>query len=85
MLLIVNLLGKADTFPVAALDGVDAALTQMGFKKEVRSVIRPGKEFSTTYEGPEKEKKLIENILLPIAEKYDFDLSVETEESVRFP
>ncbi len=85
MLLIVNLLARADTFSAAALEQVDAVLIQMGFKKQVRSTIRRGKEFSTTYEGPETEKKRVESMLLPIAEKNDLDFSVEIEESVRFP
>jgi hypothetical protein len=57
----------------------------LGFRKEVHSVIRPGREFSATYEGPEIDRKRIEDTLLPIAKENDIDFSVEFEESVKFP
>jgi hypothetical protein len=85
MLLIVTLSAKSDTFPVEALDKADAAVANVGFRKEVRSVLKPGKEFSVTYEGPNMDKNQIENILKPIADDYGITFSIEVEESVRFP
>jgi hypothetical protein len=85
MLLLVSLVSKGDSFPVEALQQVDTALAVAGFKKEVRSVVKPGKEFSVTYEGPNIEKKHVEEILQPLAEKNQITFSVEVEESVRFP
>jgi len=60
-------------------------LAAAGFKKEVRSVVKPGKEFSVTYEGPSLERSRIEEMLKPVAEQNQIGLSVEVEESVRFP
>ncbi len=85
MLLLVSLVSKGDSFPVEALQQVDTALAAAGFKKEVRSVVKPGKEFSVTYEGPNMEKNHVEGILQILAEKNQITFSVEVEESVRFP
>ena len=85
MLLIIGLSVAAGNFPIVALNHVDAALATVGFKKEVSSVIRPGKEYSVTYEGPTGEKSMIEQLLKPLAEQHGFSVSIETEESVRFP
>jgi hypothetical protein len=85
MLLIVNLTAKQDAFPVGVLEQCDAILAEVGFKKEVHSVVKPGKEFSATYTGPIVEKTRIEEILTPIAEKNQINFSVELEESVKFP
>ncbi len=85
MLLLVSLVSKGDSFPVEALQQVDTALAAAGFKKEVRSVVKPRKEFSVTYEGPNMEKNHVEGILQPLAEKNQITFSVEVEESVRFP
>lgn len=85
MLLIVGLFTKGDAFPVQALQLVDSALAAAGFKKEVHSVVKPGKAFSVTYEGPTMERNRIEEILKPVAEQNQFSFSVEVEESVRFP
>lgn len=85
MLLIVSLSSKVDVFPVHALKEVDAVLAEAGFKKEVHSVVKPGKEFSATYDGPSMDKSGVEEILRPIAEKNQIIFSVEFEESVKFP
>ncbi len=85
MLLLVSLVSKGDSFPVEALQQVDTALAAAGFKKEVRSVVKPGKEFSVTYEGPNMEKNREEEKLQILAEKNQITFSVEVEESVRFP
>jgi hypothetical protein len=69
MLLIVDLTSKVDRFPVDSLREVDAALATLGFKKEVHSVVKPGKQFSVTYDGPAKDNSEIEEILRPLAEK----------------
>ena len=85
MLVIVNLSAKGSTFPVEALQQVDLALEAVGLKKQVRSVLVPGKQFSTTYEGPTVEKKRVEETLKPLSERNQISVSVETEESVSFP
>jgi hypothetical protein len=85
LLLIIGLVAKAEAFPVQALQLVDSALAAAGFKKEVHSVVKPGKEFSVTYEGPNMERDRIGEILKPVAEQNQFSFSVEVEESVRFP
>jgi hypothetical protein len=85
MLLIVNLTAKQDAFPVGVLEQCDATLAELGFKKEVHSVVKPGKEFSATYTGSIVRKTRIEEILTPIAEKNQINFSVELEESVKFP
>jgi hypothetical protein len=85
MLLILNLTAKQDAFPVGVLEQCDAILAEVGFKKEVHSVVKPGKEFSATYTGPIVRRTRIEEILTPIAEKNQINFSVELEESVKFP
>jgi hypothetical protein len=85
MLVIVDLTANEGAFPVQVLKEVDEALRAAGFKIEVHSVIRPGKEFSATYEGPDTDRSHVEDILRPIAERNKIDFSVEVEESVSFP
>jgi allophanate hydrolase subunit 1 len=85
MLLIVDLSTRSDTFPMEALKQVEAALRAVGFKKEVQSVVKPGKEFSITYDGPNMEKSRVQELLRPVAEQNQVNLSVEVEESVKFP
>jgi len=81
----VNISAKGPTFPLEALQQVDLALEGIGLKKQVRSVLIPGKQFSTTYEGPTVEKNKVENTLKPLAEMSQITIAVETEESVSFP
>lgn len=85
MLLIVDVLSEDVNFPVAALKEIDAALAQLGFKKEVHSVVKPGKQYSLTYDGPGTEKNSIEQSLRAVAEKNKISFSFELEDSVRFP
>ncbi len=85
MLLIVNLSARGDIFPVNAFEEIDTLLLSAGFKKEVRSVIKPGKEFSVTYDGPSIDKNHLEKLLEPVAQRYQVDFSVECEDSVKFP
>ncbi|MFI5449738.1 MAG: hypothetical protein ACHQ03_08240 [Candidatus Bathyarchaeia archaeon] len=85
MLAIVNLSASGSTFPMEALLQVDLAMEAVGLKKQVRSVLVPGKQFSTTYEGPTVEKTRVEETLKPLAERNQIIISVETEESVSFP
>jgi len=85
MLLIVGLSSKTETFPVEALQQVDSAWSVVGFRKEVHSVIKPGKEFSVTYDGPNMETSRVEEILKPVAERNEITFTVEVEESVKFP
>ncbi len=85
MLLIIGLSSDADPFPLDALTQVDAALASAGYKKEVRSVLKPGREFSVTYDGPTAEKSRINGLLKSIAEENGITFTIEMEESVRFP
>lgn len=84
MLLIVNL-SSVGPFPVEALKEVDAVLAGIGFRKEVHSVIKPGREFSVTYNGPNMEKTRIEEMLKPVTAKNQITFSADVEESVTFP
>jgi len=68
-----------------ALQQVDLALEAIGLKKQVRSVLVSGKQFSTTYEGPTVEKNMVEETLKSLAERNQIIISIETEESVSFP
>jgi hypothetical protein len=85
MLLIVDLSSKSGVFPIAALTEIDKVLAEASFKKEIRSVVEPGKAFSVTYDGPNIGKKRVEAMLMPAAEKYGITFTVEFEESVKFP
>jgi hypothetical protein len=85
MLLIVNLSSERDTFPLSVLEQVDTILFSLGYKKEIRSVIIPGKQFSTTYEGPDVEIRKVEDVLKHIAETNGIHFTVEPEQSIRFP
>lgn len=85
LLVIVNLTAKGSTFPLEALLQVDLALETVGLKKQVRSVLAPGKQFSVTYEGTSIEKSGIEETLKPLAERNQITIEVEIEESVSFP
>lgn len=85
MLLIVTLSVSSGSSPLDALKEMDATLSAAGFKKEVSSPVKPGKEYSVTYEGPNAEKTNLEELLQPLAQKHGLTISVETEESVRFP
>jgi hypothetical protein len=82
--LIVNL-ATAGPFPVESLKDVDAALVGAGFRKEVRSVVKPGREFAVTYNGPNMEKSQVEEILKPVTSKNQISFSLDVEESVTFP
>ncbi|HUK28358.1 MAG TPA: hypothetical protein VLV31_08040 [Candidatus Acidoferrales bacterium] len=85
MLAIVNLSSQDATFPVRMFQEVDAAFGAIGLKKQVRSVVVPGKTFSVTYEGPSLAKDKLTGILAPIAERNGIAFDVEVEESVSFP
>ncbi len=71
--------------PQDALAVVDEAMKQLGFKKEIRSVVVPGRSFSTSYEGPELEPDKIRSMISPILERFKLQGKVEAEESVHFP
>ena len=85
MLVIVNLSTKASSFPMEALSEVDSALATVGLKKQLRSVLVPGKEFTVTYDGPTIDKRRVEDIVAPLAERNHITITVEIEESVNFP
>ncbi len=71
--------------PQDALAIIDEAMKQLGFKKEIRSVVVPGRRFSTSYEGPELEPGKIRSTIQPILEIYKLQGNVEVDESVHFP
>ena len=85
VLVIVNVSAKGAAFPIQALREIDSLLAAAGFKKEVHSVVVPGKEFSITYDGPTMEKSRIEGLLQPVAAQNRIGMSIEVEESVKFP
>ena len=85
MLVIVNLSSKGAPFPTESLAQVDAVLATLGLRKQVRSILVPGQEFTVTYDGPKVEKKKIEDLVSPLAGRNHFSFSVEVEESVSFP
>jgi hypothetical protein len=84
-LLVIVTLSSKTTLPLTVLQDVDSALGKVGLKKQVRSVLAPGKEFSTTYEGPNASKEQLSGILRPITESNDATFSIDVEESVSFP
>ena len=83
-MLIVDASSESD-FSAATLDQIDSILVSLGFKKEVRSVLNPGRQVLTTYEGPEMPRDQIESALGQIAAEKKITLSIEVEESVKFP
>jgi putative aminopeptidase FrvX len=85
MLLIIDLSSRSNVFPVDALTEIDTVLAEERFKKEIRSVAKPGKALSLTYDRPTIEKKRVEEVLKPIAERNSITFTVEVEESVKFP
>ena len=85
MIVIITLSSKRPSFPVEALSVIDSALAAAGLKRQVRSVLAPGKEFAVTYDGPTTDKGKVIEIIRPIAERYVIEFSVEVEESVSFP
>lgn len=85
MILILGLSSKSETFPLEALKEMDSLLATHGFRKEVSTVVQPGKEFSITYDGPSAERKTIVELLRPVAERSKLEVKIELDESVRFP
>jgi hypothetical protein len=85
LLVIVNLSSKASPFPTEALSDIDSALAAVGLRKQVRSVLVPGKEFAVTYDGPSIDKRQVEAVVSPLAERNGITFSVDVEESVSFP
>ena len=71
--------------PLAVLQEIDSVLGKAGLRKQVRSVLVAGREFSTTYEGPNVTKEQLTEILSPITQQNDATFTVDVEESVSFP
>jgi hypothetical protein len=84
-LLVIVTIASKTTLPLTLLQDVDSVLGKAGLKKQVRSVLVPGKEFSTTYEGPNASKEQISGILRPITQPNGATFSIDVEESVSFP
>jgi hypothetical protein len=85
LLVIVNLSSKEPSITADTLSLIDSALESVGLRKQVRSVVVPGKEYTVTYDGPTVEKRRIEAIVGPLAEGHHIAFSIEVEESVSFP
>ena len=85
LLTIVNLSSGDSAFPTDALPAIDSALAILGLRKQVRSVVVPGKEYSITYDGPTAEKSKVEGIVTKLAKEHHLSFTVEIEESVSFP
>jgi hypothetical protein len=68
-----------------ALSEVDSVLAAVGLKKQLRSVLVLGKQFTVTYDGLTIDKKRVEDMVAPLAERNHITISVEVEESVNFP
>jgi hypothetical protein len=45
----------------------------------------PEREYVITYDGPTIEKRQIEEIVAPLAERHHLTFTVEIEESIGFP
>ncbi len=85
MLVTVGAKCQGEKFPTSALDEMDEIMSKMGYTKEARSVIEWGKNYSTSYEGPNLEDFKIEESINPVATKYSLKISLEKEESHHFP
>ena len=85
LLAIVNLSSGDSRFPTEVLANVDSALSELGLRRQVRSIVIPMRKYSITYEGPAREKVRIEQTVAPFAEQYHLTFTVEVEESVSFP
>jgi len=85
LLVIVNLSSKDQAFPMETLSSIDSALTLIGLRRQVRSVMVPGREYTVTYDGPMITKERIEEVITPLAKQNNLTFTVETEESVSFP
>jgi len=85
LLLIVDISTEATVFPPDALKQVDETLATLGFRKEMSTVVRPGRAYSVTYDGPSTDKSKIEDLLRPIAQGNGVTVFVDFDESVRFP
>jgi hypothetical protein len=85
LLVIVNLSSKGSSIPTEALSEIDSALAAVGLRRQVRSVLVPGREFAVTYDGPSIEKRQVEKVVSLLAERNGITFSVEVEESVSFP
>ena len=67
------------------MSAIDAALAEKGLRKQIRSVVVPGKEYTTTYDGATVDKREVEDILTPLVERHHLTFKAEIEESVSFP
>jgi hypothetical protein len=84
MLVVVNLSSASDV-PASVLSEVDSALAGIGLRKQVRSVLIPGKAFTTTYDGAVNDRRQIESMVEPIVKPNAITCTVDVEESVSFP
>jgi len=85
LLVIVNLSSKDSALPTEALSAVDSALATVGLRREIRSVVIQSRKYATTYDCLSIEKRRVEEIVAPLAQRYSLAFTVEIEESVSFP
>jgi len=85
LLVTVNLASIDSPLTTDDLSAIDAALAAKGLRKQVRSVVVPGKAYATTYDAPNMDKGQVEEIMTPLAERHHITFKVDIEESVSFP
>ncbi len=85
MLITINAQSEGGRFPTSALDEMDDVMSRMGCVKEARTVVEWGKNYATSYEGPDLEDSKIQESIKQIAAKFNLKISVEKEESHHFP
>lgn len=85
MLVTLGVRCEGEKFPTAALDEMDEIMSKIGYMREARTVVEWGKNYSTSYEGPDLENSKIEESINPVASKYSLKINIEKEESHHFP
>ena len=85
MLLIIGLSKQTGEFPMEALRKTDGVLVPLGFKREISTVVKSGREYAITYDGPMIGKGQVGELLEPLAHQYQLKISIDVEESVKFP
>ncbi len=85
MLVTLGAICQSEKFPTSALDEMDETMSKLGYTREARTVVEWGKNYATSYEGPNLENSKIEESVTPIASKYSLKITIEKEESHHFP
>lgn len=85
MLVTIETTAQQEKFPLMALDELDKTMMSLGYRKEFRSVIVPGKSYATSYEGPDSEIGELESKVSDVTRRFGVQANVALEDSVRFP